>query len=77
MCLPLNTACCERGFSTIKRVKSERRSSLSNETLDMLLQAHIEGVAVQDFQPGQAIAHWWNTSERVRRPALKDHLAIS
>ena len=35
--LPMPTACCERGFSAMKRAKNDWRSSLSNSALNSLL----------------------------------------
>ena len=35
--LPLNTAACERGFSLMNIVKTDRRNRLSDELLDQLM----------------------------------------
>ena len=39
----LSTAVCERGFSTLKRVKSDWRCSLSTPAIDDLMRVSIEG----------------------------------
>ena len=38
--LPVSTACCERGFSCVKRIKSNLRSTLTTETLDVLVRIY-------------------------------------
>ena len=43
--LPISSAICERGFSAVKRIKSDRRSNLRTETMNHLLLASIEGPA--------------------------------
>lgn len=40
---PMANASCERGFSTMKRVKSDWRCTLGNDTMDMLMRVKIEG----------------------------------
>lgn len=42
-------ASCEQGFSTMKRVKSDWRSTLGNDTMDMLMRVKIEGPKKQSF----------------------------
>ena len=66
--LPVSTACCERGFSCMNRIKTQYRSRLDTITLDSLLRIGIDGVSSADFDPQRAIALWWNTGERARRP---------
>ena len=41
--LPMSTANCERGFSAMKRIKSDWRASLTTEMLDLLLLIWLEG----------------------------------
>ena len=66
--LPVCTACCERGFSCMSRIKTQYRSKLDTVTLDYLLRIGIDGVSSADFDPQRAIALWWNTGERAKRP---------
>ena len=40
---PLANASCERGFSTMKRIKSDWRCALQSETMNMLMRVKIEG----------------------------------
>lgn len=45
--LPVSNGKLERVFSTMKLIKAEKRSSMSNETLDDLLAINIDGVSVE------------------------------
>ena len=62
--LPMSTACCERGFSCMNRIKTQYRSRLDTVANDSLLRIGVEGVASSEFEPQRAIALWWNTGER-------------
>ena len=64
----MSTACCERGFSCMNRIKTQYRSRLDTVALDSLLRIGVEGVASTEFEPQRAIALWWNPGERARRP---------
>ncbi|CAH3153396.1 unnamed protein product [Porites lobata] len=66
---PLANASCERGFSTMKRVKSDWRCILGNDTMDMLMRVKIEGPKKQaDYHPRAAVNRWWMSGQRQRRP---------
>ena len=65
--LPLSTASCERGFSAMKRIKSDWRSSLATSTLSMLLYVSVEGPEIQDYNCLPALERWWFGRERQRR----------
>ena len=58
--LPLATACCERGFSTLKRIKSDWRSRLRTETLDHLMRISIDGPDLESYNADRALQHWWD-----------------
>ena len=49
--LPVSNAKVERGFSTMRRIKNDWRSSLSEETLDPLMRISIDGPPLKEFQP--------------------------
>ena len=68
--LPMSTACCERGFSCMNRIKTQYRSRLDTSTLDSLLRIGIAGVSSTAFDPQRAIALWWSSGERARRPGF-------
>ena len=63
--LPLSTVDCERGFSTLSRVKTDLRNRLINETLNHLLVISIEGPNPADYPYEQACSLW--ASRRNRR----------
>jgi len=48
MILPLNTACCERGFSKMKLIKTYLRNRLHDTTLSALMMISINGPALSD-----------------------------
>ena len=65
--LPMSTACCERGFSAVKRIKSDWRASLHTATLNNLLFVSQNIPDEDQYDPLPAVLHWWNDSERPRR----------
>jgi hypothetical protein len=69
---PLSTACCERGFSIMKRVKSDWRASLDPQTLSMLMRIAIDGPSISEFDPKRAVEYWWFSGSRARRPNYID-----
>ena len=64
--LPVSNGKLERVFSTLKNIKLEKRSSMSNETLDDLLAINVDQVKVDDFQADHSIELWWKA--KTRRP---------
>ncbi|XP_078590444.1 zinc finger protein 862-like [Branchiostoma floridae x Branchiostoma japonicum] len=56
--LPVSTADCERGFSTMKRIKTQARNQLKESTLDNLLMISIEGPPADDYNFGAACDRW-------------------
>ena len=70
--LPLSTACCERGFSHMGKIKSDWRSCLSVDMLDCLMRVSTEGPSVSDFDPHPALKGWWNSGPRARCPNFND-----
>ena len=70
--LPLSTACCERGFSVMGKIKSDWRSCLSVEVLDCLMRIRIEGPSVAEFDPQPGVQFWWASGTRMRRPTFND-----
>lgn len=53
--LPVSTAVCERGFSTMKWIKSDWRTSLISVQLHRLLFLSVEGPKLQDFDAGLVV----------------------
>ena len=62
--LPVSNGKLERVFSTMKNIKQEKRSSMSNELLDDLLVINVEKVNVEDFNPDDSNELWWKAKTR-------------
>ena len=56
--LPLNTAGCERAFSTMRRVKSRLRSQMNNSTLNNCMRISMEGPPFETFNFDTALDSW-------------------
>lgn len=69
--LPLATACCERGFSTLKRIKSDWRSLLGTDTLDHLMRISADGPDLESYNAAHALQHWWDKGDQKRRPEFQ------
>ena len=67
--LPASNGKVERVFSQMKEIKRNKRSLLSNETLDDLLLISTAEVSMTQFDADPAIKLWWN--DKVRRPVRK------
>ena len=65
--LPFSNGHVERLFSTLKLVKTERRTQLQMETLSDLLEIRVEGPPLANFSPDQAISLWWKECKTTRR----------
>ena len=73
--IPMSTAICERGFSAMKRIKSDWRSSLGVEMLDRLMVIVLEGPSLEDYHPAGATSRWWKGGQRMRRPDFGEQMA--
>ena len=62
----------ERGFSQLKILKSDIRSTLPEERLNDLLAVKLLSADIQNFDPLPAIELWSTSCVRTRRPLLKD-----
>ncbi|XP_063438155.1 zinc finger protein 862-like [Mytilus trossulus] len=69
---PLSSAACERGFSAMKRIKSDWRSSLKPDMLQRLLFIAIEGPSVPDFNVDSVFIRWWSTG-RPKHPGFNPY----
>ncbi|KAJ8412747.1 hypothetical protein AAFF_G00116980 [Aldrovandia affinis] len=65
-------AAVERSFSSMKRIKSDWRSCLSNEMLNCLLQISVHGPPAQHYDSVKAVTKWWSSGCRARRPQYND-----
>ena len=70
MLLPMSTAVCERGFSAMRRIKSDSRCGLKTDTLNSLLKISIDGPSLAQFNPQPAVEHWLSSATH-RRPESK------
>ncbi|XP_014666762.1 PREDICTED: zinc finger protein 862-like [Priapulus caudatus] len=70
--IPVSTAVCERGFSAVKRIKSDWRASLTTETMTRLLGVSMEGPTLDAYDAGKAMDLWWTRAQRSRRPQFHD-----
>ena len=62
--IPASTAECERGFSGMKRVKSDWRARLNTSTLSDLLLVLLEGPSIDDFEPLRTCQLWADHCDR-------------
>ena len=62
--IPATSTDCERGFTHMKLVKSDRRSLMTEDTLTNCLTIKLEGPPLEQFDPVPAIDHWFNLVPR-------------
>ena len=65
--LPFSNGHVERVFSTLKNIKTERRTLLKRDTLSDLLEIQAEGPSLAEFSPSQAVKLWWDDCQTTRR----------
>lgn len=58
--LPFTNSRVERAFSTMKIVKTNRRTSLLSSTLDDLMEISAEGPELENFSADHAVQLWWS-----------------
>ena len=68
--LPASNGKLERVFSTFATIKVDKRSCLSNESLDDLLILNNPRIPIKSFNPDPSIDLWW--SAKARRPSQKE-----
>ena len=64
--LPVSSSTCERGFSAVKRIKSDWRATLTTPMMNHLLMVVMEGPDIMDYNADIAIRAWWNVRRRPR-----------
>ena len=72
LALPAASAEAERGFSTMKRIKSDWRSRLGEAHVSDLMTVQLEAPDVSQYDPMKAIELWNTRGLRSRRPQLLD-----
>ena len=68
--LSVSTADCERGFSTLKRIKTAPRNRLKTDTLDMLIHISSEGPESTKFDFDHAATVWASKTNRKIRVCI-------
>ena len=74
--LPFSNGRVEQIFSSLKVVKTIRRTNLQRDTLNDLLDIYIEGPTLSLFCPDHAIELWWSdcsTTRRVHQQPRKEY----
>lgn len=72
--IPVSGAVCERGFSCVKRIKSDWRSRLISQMMNHLMTVSIEGPSLDDYNAERVIQLWYHTGQRQRRSQfVEDH----
>ena len=61
---PISNATVEHGFSTMRRIKTDWRSRLGEETLDHLLRISTDGPPLSKFDPNPAVEQFFSTPRR-------------
>jgi hypothetical protein len=67
MVLPTSTACCERGFSALNRIKTKRRSCLEAESLEDCVTASLLLPPLDRYNVDGAIDSWFSSGKRLWR----------
>ena len=65
--LPFTNSHVERLFSTLKIIKTDRRTRLHTATLSDLLEIQVEGPPLASFSADQAVSLWWEDCKTTRR----------
>ncbi|XP_013402713.1 zinc finger protein 862 [Lingula anatina] len=68
MVLPVSTADAERGFSLMKRIKTDWRASLTPSSLSNLMTVKLSKVKLDKFVPDSAYGKWLADGRRVLDP---------
>ena len=64
LALPVTTAVCERGFSTMNRIKTDSRNHINTTTLERLIRLSSEGPSIKNFCFSKAVDDWAKRSSR-------------
>ena len=65
LCLLRSNGHLEQVFSTLKIIKTERRTSLGEEQLDNLLRIAVDSPPLSDWEPTGAVKLWWKVQQRI------------
>ena len=70
--LPSSSAQAERGFSAMKRTKTDLRPRMLTKTLNTCMAVNLLTPEVKQYDPQPAIIHWLNAAKAPRRPFLME-----
>jgi hypothetical protein len=70
--IPASSSEVERGFSQLKLIKTDMRSSLSESGLNDSMTIKLHSMPIGKYDPTEAIQLWNSSGVRARRPQLKD-----
>jgi len=73
--LPASNGKIERVFSQLNVIKTEKRTALSNDTMDDLLVITTTKCALKDFSPDTSIKLWWEAKTRRPHQCKRKHYA--
>ena len=62
--IPATSTACERGFTHMKLVKSQQRSSFKEDIVSDCLMIKLEGDSIKDFNPDASIQYWFDVIAR-------------
>ena len=62
--IPISTASCERGFSTMNRINTTLRNRLTSDSMDKLIRISSEGPSLEDFDFDKAVDMWSSKCNR-------------
>ena len=62
--IPATSVACEQGFTHMKLVKSQQRSSLKEDIVSDCLMIKLEGDSIKDFNPDASIQYWFDVIAR-------------
>ena len=71
--IPLSNSSVERCFSHFNFIKTNRRASLKEDSLDHLLRINVEGPSFLEWDPRPAVSLWWK--DKTRRMNISDSCA--
>lgn len=64
--IPVSTASCERGFSTMNVIKHKLRTRLLVKNLNDLMLISLNGPAIKDFDPAKSVDRWYFSTKTNR-----------
>ena len=77
--LPFSNSRVEQIFSSMKILKTDRRTNMQSDTLNDLMEIYVEGPPLSSFSPDSAIQLWWNdcaTSRHLNQQPRKEYVQL-